>query len=412
MQATKKLSEVKIRDLKPLHVVKRYGDGAGLYLEVKPNGSKIWSYIYRQGTSQHTLSLGKYPTVTLKTARGKAEDMRIQRSGNVDPAEKIRSDKLERKLSQVNTFEAVAREYLQKQANAWELVTHTKATALLETWAFPWIGSRPIADITSRELLETVLRRVESFGKLETAHRLKQRCSQIFRYAIAIGAAVRDPTPDLKGALSSPTTRHHPAIVEPLRVGELIRAIETYAGSLVTRAALRLSALFFVRPGELRHAEWAEFDLDGAHPQWSIPAKKMKMDAPHIVPLSTQAIAILRELRSLTGAGRYVFHGLHNRQRPMCENTVNGGLQRLGFEPTEMVAHGFRTTASTLLNEQGWSPDIIETQLAHAERNEVRRAYNRAKYLPQRREMMQSWADYLDGLRDGRNIVVPIKRSA
>ncbi len=252
--------------------------------------------------------------------------------------------------------------------------------ALLEKWAFPWIGSRPITEITPRELLDQVLRRVEEAGKIETVHRLKQRCGQVFRYAIATGRAERDPSPDLQGALSTAKTRSHTAaIIEPAKIGVLLRAIDGYQGSFVARCALRLTPLVFVRPGELRRAEWAEFDLDEA--LWSIPAEKMKMDAPHVVPLSRQGIAILRELHSLTGKGTYVFPGLHSKQRPMSENTVNLALRRMGYSGNEIVAHGFRSMASTLLNEQGWPPDVIERQLAHAERNEVRRAYNRAKYL-------------------------------
>ena len=256
-------------------------------------------------------------------------------------------------------------------------------------------------------MLESVLRRVEREGKLETAHRLKQRCGQVFGYAVQSGRAEQNPAAGLRGVLSTARVRNHAAITEPLKVGALLRAIETYDGSFVTKCALRLTPYLFVRPGELRFAEWSEIDIEAS--QWSIPAEKMKMDAPHLVPLAKQAVAILRELRPLTESGRYVFPGLHNRQRPMSENTVNLALKRLGYTGDEMVAHGFRSMASTLLNELGWAPDVIERQLAHAERNEVRRAYNRAKYLPERRDMMQAWADYLDALRANTS-VIPIKR--
>jgi len=402
------LTDAAIRKAKATAKTQRMFDSGGLYLEVSPAGRKWWRLKYRQAGKEKRLSLGVYPDTGLADAREKRDAARKLLAAGVDPSEQRKAQKAAGAERAANSFEAIAREWLQKQSSKLAPVTHTKATALFETWAFPWIGGRPIAEITPRILLESVLRRVESSGKLETVHRLKQKCGQVFRYAIATGRAERDPTPDLRGALQTHTPRNHSAVTDPVKIGELLRAMDGYLGSFATRCALRLTPLVFVRPGELRRAEWTDITLDGEHPQWIVPAATMKMKEPHIVPLSTQAVAILRELRPQTGGGQYVFPGVHSRARPMSENTVNVALRRLGFTGSEIVAHGFRSMASTLLNEQGWPPDVIERQLAHAERNEVRRAYNRAKYLPERRNMMQAWADYLDGLRNGN--VVPIRQ--
>lgn len=388
----------------------KHFDGGGLFLHVMPNGARYWRLKYRYAGKEKLLAFGTFPEVSLAEARQRREAARAELRNGKDPSAEKRATALAIRDAAANSFKVVAREWFDKQKGKLDAVTIAKATAVLENWAFPWIGHRPIKDITPRELLENVLRRVEKTGKLETTHRLKQRCGQVFRYAIATGRAERDPTADLRGALATHKTRSHAAITEPKKIGELLRAIDGYQGSFVTRCALQLTPLIFVRPGELRRAEWSEIDLDAE--QWSTPTEKMNMDAPHIVPLSRQAVAILRELQPLTGTGeraKYVFPGLHNKQRPMCENTVNLALRRMGYSGSEMVAHGFRSMASTLLNEQGWPPDVIERQLAHAERNEVRRAYNRAKHLAERRKMMQAWSDYLDGLRRGA-AVVPLKR--
>jgi len=274
---------------------------------------------------------------------------------------------------------------------------------------FPYIGSRPIAKLGPLDVLK-VLRRIEERGIHETAHRTRQRCAQVFRYAVQTGRAERDVTADLRGALAPVVSEHHATITEPARIGELLRAIDGYNGQAVTAYALKLSPLVFVRPGELRHAEWTEFDLDGHEPLWRIPGEKMKMGEQHIVPLAKQALLLLRELKGLTGRGRYVFPSLRSGSRPMSDNTVNAALRRLGYTSDEMTGHGFRSLASTCLNEQGYHPDLIELQLAHAERNQVRAAYNKAQRLPERRKMMEAWADYLDGLRAGAS-VVPIKRA-
>lgn len=389
----------------------KHFDSGGLFLHVTEQGGKYWRLKYRFAGKEKLLALGVFPEVSLAEARQRREVARTLLRDGIDPNAERKATVLAARDAATNTFETIAREWLQKQSSKLAKTTHAKAVAMFETWAFPWIGSRPVAEITPRVLLESVLRRVEAAGKLETVHRLKQRCGQVFRYAIATGRAERDPTPDLRGALETHKPRNHSAITDPAKIGELLRAMDRYQGNLVTRCALRLTPLLFVRPGELRRAEWTEFDLEGAHPQWSIPAAKMKMDAPHIVPLSTQAVAILRELHPFTGRGQYVFPGLHSRARPMSENTVNLALRRLGYSGSDMVAHGFRSMASTLLNEQGWPADVIERQLAHAERNEVRAAYNRAKHLPERRKMMQAWADYLDGLCAGADVVLIRKKA-
>jgi len=408
-QQSNTLTVVQVRNAKPQSKPYRMFDGGGLYVEIATNGAKYWRLKYRYAGKEKRLALGVFPEVSLTEAREGRDAARAQLRKDIDPGAARKATALAARDAVANCFEAIAREWLERQSKKLEPSTHRKAIAILETWAFPWIGKRPIGEITPRELLESVLRRVEREGKFETAHRLKQRCGQVFAYAIHSGRAEQNPAAGLRGVLSTAKVRNHAAITEPGKVGELLRAIETYDGSFVTKCALRLTPYLFVRPGELRCAEWSEIDLEAA--QWSIPADKMKMDAPHLVPLARQAVAILRELRPVSESGRYVFPGLHNRQRPMSENTVNLALKRLGYTGDEMVAHGFRSTASTLLNELGWAPDVIERQLAHAERNEVRRAYNRAKYLSERRNMMQAWADYLDSLRSGRG-VIPIKRQA
>jgi integrase len=280
--------------------------------------------------------------------------------------------------------------------------------ARLERDVFPWLGSRPVNEINTPELL-AVVRRIEKRGALDVAHRVLGYCGQIFRYAIATGRGERDISADLRGALSPVRSKHHASITDVKAVGALLRAIDGYEGHFITRCALRLAPLVFVRPGELRAAEWRELDLDTA--EWRIPGSRMKMRAVHIIPLSQQAVAILRELHPLTGRGKYVFPSLRSGERPMSENTVNAALRRLGYDKGEMTGHGFRSMASTLLNEQGWHHDAIERQLAHAERDAVRGAYNYAEHLPERRKMMQAWASYLDGLREGGN-VTPLRKAS
>lgn len=384
-------------------------DGGGLYLEVTASGGRYWRMKYRHGGKEKRLAFGVYPEVSLAEARKRRDNARaIIREGG-DPGAAKRAQKVAAKVAAANSFAAVATEWLAKQKAKMAPATYGKARWTLDDLLGPWLGARPISEIDAPEVLE-VLRRIEARGAHETAHRTKQRCGQIFRYAIATGRARSDPTASLRGALVPAKVTARAAITDAGRVGELLRAIDGYTGGLVARSALKLAPLVFVRPGELRRAEWAEFDLDKA--EWRIPAAKMKMREEHIVPLSPQAVAVLRELQPLTGRGRYLFPGERSPLRPMSENTVNAALRRLGFDKDTMTGHGFRAMASTRLNELGWSPDVIERQLAHAERNKVRAAYNRAQYLTERRKMMAAWADYLDGLRQGSGKVVPFKRKA
>lgn len=402
-----RLSNTKIRNLRPVSKPKKFYDGDGLFLIVNPSGSRLWRMKYMFYGKEKLLSLGKYPDVSLKRARDKRLEARQQLDEGLDPSfeKKRQRDSTVERMG--NSFESVAREWIEKYSSIWTEGYILNLTQRLEKNIFPWLGARPIDDILAPDLLR-VLRKIESRGKIDTAHRVKQNCGQIFRYAIATGRADRDPSADLKGALTPNKIKHLASITNPKRVGELLRAIDGYQGQFATECALKLAPLVFVRPGELRHAEWSEFDFDQA--EWRIPANKMKMNAQHIVPLSKQAIEIFEELHPVTGNRQYVFPGVHSPRRPMSENTINGALRRLGYARDEMTGHGFRSMASTLLNELGWNRDAIERQLAHAERDSVRAAYNYADYLPERRKMMQAWADYLDGLRSGAEIV-PFKSS-
>jgi integrase len=361
---------------------------------------------YWIGGVEKLLSLGKYPDVTLKRAREKRDEARRQLADGIDPSARKKAER----LSQADTFAAIAAEWLDLQRKKFSAKTLEKAEWTFRDLLNPFIGSQPIRKITPADLL-AVLRRLEARGKHETAHRTKQRASQVFRFAVATGRAERDPTVDLRGALAPIVVRNHAAIVEPAKVGELLRGIDSYDGQPATQAAFRLAPLLFVRPGELRGARWEEFTLDGPEPEWRIPAKRMKMGELHIVPLAWQAVAVLSELRQLTGPDGYVFPALTDSNRPMSENALTTALRRMGYSGDVMTWHGFRTIASTLLNEQGWHPDLIELQLAHAERNSVRAAYNKAQRISERRNMMQAWADYLDGLKASSS-VVPLTQAA
>jgi integrase len=391
-----RLSTAKIQNATAQKKTVRLFDGRGLYLEIAPTGSRWWRFKYRFAGKEKRISLGVYPDVGLKKARDRRDEMRKLVADGIDPSAARKLQKLMALDAAANTFAAVAREWFEKHSANWEASYSVKLLARLEANIFPWLGDRPIRDIKPPELL-SVLRRVESRGVLETAHRLMNYCGNIYRYAVATGRAERDISSDLRGALPPSTPQHHASVTDPEGVAALLRAIDGYRGSNVTRYALQLAPLVFVRPGELRKAEWNEIDLEAG--EWRIPAERMKMKAKHIVPLSSQAVAILRALQPLTGRGHYVFPGARSRERCMSENTVNGALRRLGWSGSEMTGHGFRSMASTLLNEQGWNRDAIERQLAHTERNSIRAAYNYAEHLPERRRMMQAWSDYLDGLK-------------
>lgn len=402
------LTDKAIRAAKHADRPVRLFDGGGLYLELAPNGGKWWRLKYRFAGKEKRLSLGVYPHVALKQARERRDDAKRLLANGIDPSEQRKAAKATVTERAANSFEAVAREWFAAFSPKWAKSHSSKILKRLEHNVFPYIGGRPIAEITSRDMLG-VLRKVEGRGAIETAHRTKQNCSQVFRYAVATGRADRDPTIELRGALAPARERHHPSITDPKAIGALLRAIDGYEGSLVTKCALRLAPLTFVRPGELRRAEWPEFNLQKA--EWRIPAERMKMREQHIVPLSTQAVAVLKELEPLTGRGKYVFPGARTNGRSMSENTVNAALRRLGYSKDQMTGHGFRSMASTHLNEQGWHRDAIERQLAHAERDDVRAAYNFAEHLPERRRMMQAWADYLDALKAGAKVTT-IKRAA
>jgi len=382
-------------------------DGGGLFLLTKDNRAQLWRMKYRHAGKERLLSFGVYPEVSLAEARRKRDAAREAIRDGKDPAAIKRARKVAERVAAANSFRAVADAWMATQKKKLAPATFAKSLWLLDQ-VLPWLGSRPVAEIEPPELL-AALKRIEARGANETAHRTKEKCGQVFRYAIAHGIARRDPSADLRGALAPIVRTSRAAITDPAKVGALLRAIDGYGGQHVTRCALRLGPLLFVRPGELRAMEWAELDLDAA--QWRIPAHRMKMREEHVVPLSSQAVAILHELHPLTGRGLYVFPGIRSTAVPMSENTVNTALRALGYDKDTMTGHGFRAMASTRLNELGWQPDLIERQLAHAERNKVRAAYNRAQYLAERVKMMQSWADYLDGLRSGAK-VIPIKRKA
>ncbi len=384
-------------------------DGGGLYLEVAPSGGKWWRLKYRFGGKEKRLSLGLYPDVGLKLARDRRDDARKLLAQDVDPGEHRKAAKAAQGERAANSFEVLAREWFAKFEPNWVASHSEKIVSRLERDLFPWIGGRPIAELKAPELL-TCLRRVEARGALETAHRILQNCGQIFRYAVATGRAERDPSTDLRGALPPVKEKHLASMTEPKAVAALLRACDGYQGSFVTLCALRLAPSVFVRPGELRKAEWVEIDLDNA--EWNIAAERMKMREPHLVPLSRQAVAILGELHALTGRGRYVFPGARTNGRPMSNNAILAALRRMGFAKDEMSGHGFRAMARTILDEVlHVRPDYIEHQLAHAVRDPNGRAYNRTAHLVERGKMMQRWADYLDKLKAADN-VVPIRGRA
>ena len=396
------LTDTAVRSARPSKKTIKLYDAGGLFLQSSPSGGKWWHFKYRYLDKEKLLSLGTYPDISLKAAREKRDDARKLLANGSDPSAVKQSQKLEKRMTAANTLEAIGREWYAKQLDKWAPTTAKKVKGMLEKNIYPYLGNTPITHVTAKALLQTI-QRIEKDGNIETAHRVLQNCGQIFRYAIATERAQADLSLVLKGALTPVNAKHHASITDPKLVGDLIRTIHGYEGAFITQCALKLAPLVFVRPGELRNAEWQEIDLDAG--EWRIPANKMKMKAVHIVPLSTQAVKILRELHQHTGSGRYVFPGLCATDTPMSENTVNAALRRLGYEKEQMTGHGFRSMASTILHEQGWPHEVIERQLAHAERNAVSAAYNYAEHLPKRREMMQHWADYLDGLRAGAKVV-------
>ncbi len=392
------LSEVKIRTTKPRKNPYKLFDGGGLFLLVTPSGGKLWHFKYRFDSKEKKLALGTYPEISLADARLRRDEARKQIAHGIDPGA-VRKAQKQAKTEEVETFEVIAREWHTKFTPTWTPGHAVTIMSRLVRDLFPWIGKRPINQIKAPELL-AVIRRVESRGALESAHRIRTIAGQVFRYAVATGRAERDPAADLKGALPQPREKHHAAITDPKEVAPLLKALDGYQGHFVVKCALRLAPMFFARPGELRNAEWAEIDLDEA--VWNIPAHKMKMKQAHIVPLCRQAMEILTELKEVTGASRYVFPSGRSSVRPMSNNAVNAALRRMGYDKDTMTGHGFRAMARTILDEVlHIRPDYIEHQLAHAVRDPNGRAYNRTAHLEERRKMMQTWADYLDGLKAG-----------
>jgi len=401
------LTDVAVKNAKPQDKAFKLSDGGGLFLEVLPTGGKSWRMKYRIDGREKRIVFGLWPDISLKQARQRRAEARSLVAQGIDPGAKRKQDKTAAKVQAVedaNTFEVVARDWHAKQVKAWSESHAVRVLGRLEQHLFPAFGNVPITKLRAPDILPT-LREIEARGNNETAKRLRQYCEAVFAFAISTGVAERNVGADLRGALAPCRSKNRPAIIDPKGVAQLLRAIDGYQGSPVVLAALRLAPLVFVRPGELRQAEWSEIDLDAEDgPRWSIPAEKMKMRRDHIVPLSTQAVEIVTDLFSLTGNNRYLFPCNRTNGRPMSNMALNAALRRLGYEQGEMCAHGFRAMASTLLNELCWNSDLIERQLAHAERNSIRAAYNRAEYLPERRKMMQAYADYLDKLKAGAKV--------
>ncbi|HNP52349.1 MAG TPA: integrase arm-type DNA-binding domain-containing protein [Nitrosomonas nitrosa] len=401
------LSDVTIRNTKPATKPTKLYDGRGLYLIVTPTGSKWWRFRFKFDGKEKLLSLGIYPDISLKDARDRRDEARKLIANGVNPSENRKIQKLARADLVANSFEIVAREWFAKYSTSWAKNHSDRTIRRFERDIFPWIGGQPIAEINAPKLLE-VVRRIENRGALETAHRALANCGQVFRYAAATGRAERDPSSDLRGALPPVKGTHFAATTEPRRVGEILRALDGYEGTLTVRCALRLAPLVFVRPGELRNAQWSDIDFDTAEWRYLVT----KTNTPHIVPLASQAIEILRELQPLTGNSRYIFPSARSYTRPMSDNAILAAMRRLGIEKDEMSGHGFRAVARTILDEVlGVRPDFIEHQLAHAVRDPNGRAYNRTAHLPERRKMMQQWADYLDKLKTGAEII-PMHREA
>jgi integrase len=401
------LADVAIRNAKPEAKAYKLADGAGMFLLVTPAGGRLWRLKYRIDGREKLLALGAYPEIGLSDARKRREEARALIAQGKDPSREKQRDKARSRIQATDTFTAISNEYCAKRRRdgekGWSSATATRSVYLLSLLTGS-IGRMPIADIEPADVLAAV-RKIEAKGNLESARRTLQLASMVFRYAVATARLRSDPTRDLRGALTAPTVTHYGAITDAKGVGELLRAIDGYKGQGLTKLALQFAPHVFVRPGELRHAEWEEFDLDAG--VWNIPAGKMKMGKAHHVPLSKQALAILKQLHAATGPTGYAFPSIRSRTRPMSENTLNAALRRLGYTSEEMTAHGFRAMASTLLNESGkWNPDAIERALAHADGDKVRAAYHRGAHWQERVGMAQWWSDYLDQLRKGADVLM------
>lgn len=406
----KPLTDAQARNAKSREKPYTLADGDGMYLEVMPTGKKIWRMAYRQANGKNNrLTFGPYPEVSLLEARAKRTAARKLKADDIDPGQFKRDEKQAKVIAATHTFEAVARTWLKKTVATRASTTQEKITNWLQKDVFPFIGSMPVSTIKALDILATV-QKMEARGAVDSAHRVKQICGQVLRFGVATGLVERDVTADLKGALSVIPKTNYAAITEPKLAGELMRSIFSYIGHPYAIAALKLSPLLFVRPGELRAAEWTEINLDTA--EWRIPGGKMKMKIDHLVPLSTQAVEILRSVQAMTGHGKYVFPSIRTYERCMSENTINAALRSMGYAKETMTAHGFRAMARTIMDEVlGERIDLIEHQLAHAVKDPNGRAYNRTAHLPARREMMQRWSDYLDTLRKGAD-VVPLRVGA
>ena len=400
------LTDVAIRKARNGPKAYKLGDSAGLFLLVEKSGGKLWRMKYRIDGREKKLAIGRYPEIGLAEARRRRDAAREQLAQGKDPSREKQREKVRAKLGAENTFASLAAEFCEKRkhdgSRAWAPATAKRCEYLLSVLNSS-IGNLPIADIEPADIL-TAVRRLESKGKLESAKRTLQLAGSVFRYAVATARLKSDPTRDLRGALMNPTVTHYGAVLDPAEAGELLRAIDGYEGQPITKLAMQLAPHVFVRPGELRQAEWSEIVFDEA--LWTIPASKTKMRKDHLVPLSRQALAILEEAYQFTGPGGYVFPSVRTRRRPMSDNTINAGLRRLGYTTDEMTAHGFRAMASTLLNESGkWNPDAIERALAHGDSDKVRAAYHRGAHWKERLKMMKWWSDYLDQLREGAKVV-------
>ncbi|RQV25351.1 DUF4102 domain-containing protein [Burkholderia cenocepacia] len=396
------LTDTAIRNAKPADKPVRLFDGGGLYLEIAPSGGKWWRLKYRFGGKEKRYSLGVYPDVTLATARKKRDEAREKLAAGIDPGEAKKAEKRASLLAAAHSFEVVARGWMDERKTTVERAQHDKTLARMENDVFPWLGKRPIAEIDAPEIL-VVLKRVDGRGARFTAHRIRSEISRVFRYGIKEGHCKADPARDLVDAIPPSQTTHFASITEPEKVGEMLRAFDGFTGTFPVLCALKLAPMLFVRPGELRKAEWAQFDLDKG--EWRYFVNKTKTD--HLVPLAAQAVTILRELHALTGEGVYVFPGARDRNRPMSEAAINAALRRLGYDTrTEITGHGFRAMARTILHEElEEKPEVIEHQLAHTVPDSLGRAYNRTKFIKARRSMMQQWADYLDKLKAGAEII-------
>jgi integrase len=410
------LTDVQVRNAKPKEKDYKLPDGYGLYLLVSKTGGRLWRFNFIFDGKPNQLSFGSYPEITLAEARQRREDARKLLAHGISPGEARKAEK-QSQTQESETFEAIAWEWYNRQVPAWAATHAATVISRLKRDVFPHVGSRPISELKAIDMLK-VFRKIEAREKIETAHRVKSICGQVFRYAVATGRAERDCTVDLRGTLTPVIPKHHAALTDPKEVAPFLRAIDDYDGSFTVKCAMRLSALVFLRPGELRLAEWTEFDLDAG--EWNVPIERMKLKKrlkesrkgeKHLVPLAQQAVEILKTLKPVTGGGKYLFPSMTTNLKPISDNTINQAIRRMGYDKDEMTAHGFRAMARTILEEVlHVQPEIIEHQLAHVVRDSLGRAYNRTTHLAARKKMMQTWADYLDGLKAGAK-VISLRRS-